>query len=118
MTGSIFHIALRAEWARAAGSYRAPSLEHEGFIHCSTSEQVATVANTLYRGHSDLVLLEIDPQKLTSAVEFEAPAHAGANGTEAERFPHVYGPINTDAIVTVMHLAPGPDGTFDLAALV
>jgi len=115
---SIYHIAVQSEWARAAGSYRAPSLDHEGFIHCSTAEQVMDVANAFYRGRADLVLLEIDAEKLTSPVEIEAPASAGSsNDATTERFPHVYGPINTDAIVTVLHLSPGPDGMFDLPTL-
>ena len=116
MKSSIYHIAVQAEWARAAGSYRAPSLDHEGFIHCSTAEQVMDVANTFYRGRNDLVLLEIDAEKLTSPVEIEPPV-GSSDDTTTERFPHVYGPINTDAIVTVLHLSPGPDGMFDLPRL-
>lgn len=82
---------------------------------------MAGVANALYRGRTDLVLLEIDPAKLRSPVRFEAPvAHPGGASVPAgrgERFPHVYGPINADAIVTVLHLSPAPDGTFALPTL-
>ena len=55
----IFHIATRDAWDEAAraGSYRADTLETEGFIHCSEAHQVAEVANIRFRGREDLVLL-------------------------------------------------------------
>ncbi len=64
---SIFHITRSRDWAEAqlAGSYRLSTrdrtLEEVGFIHCSYAHQVAGVANAVYRGERDLVLLEIDP---------------------------------------------------------
>ena len=48
----IYHITPLEEWerARAAGSYQANSLHSEGFIHCSTREQVIPTANRFYHG--------------------------------------------------------------------
>ncbi len=104
----IFHIARQIDWqaAQAAGSYRVASLEHEGFIHCSTAEQVAGVANRFYRGQADLVLLHIDPQRVQAPLRYEAPAEAPAS---SERFPHIYGPLNLDAVVAVQAFAAGCD---------
>jgi uncharacterized protein (DUF952 family) len=102
----IFHIAHQADWqaAQVAGSYRVASLEQEGFIHCSTTEQVAGVADRFYRGQTDLVLLHIDPQRLQAPLRYEAPAEAPAGN---ERFPHIYGPLNLDAVVAVQAFAAG-----------
>jgi uncharacterized protein (DUF952 family) len=114
---AIYHIAPRADWdaACARGTYRAPSLDVDGFIHCSTAEQVFVVANAFYRGRTDLVLLEIEPEQLPCDVRFEAPVDpttGTADPESAERFPHVYGEITLDAVVAVADFAPGADGSF------
>ena len=87
------------------GDYRAESLDTEGFIHCSTPDQVASTANLFFRGQQDLVLLVIDADKVTAPIRFE---DAG-NG---QFFPHAYGPINLDAVVDVREFASEADGTF------
>lgn len=55
----LFHITTRVAWAHAlaAGSYRAPSLDREGFIHFSTDKQWLATANRFFRGQAGLVLL-------------------------------------------------------------
>ena len=78
----------------------------EGFIHCSDAHQVVWVANQRFRDRQDLVLLEIDPARLTVEVRYE-----NLEGGE-QLFPHVYGPIPVVAVVQVMPFRPGADGTF------
>lgn len=119
----ILHITPRADWhaAQIAGEYGAASLEGEGFIHCSTAAQVIDVANALYRGQRDLALLVIDPARLTADLRWEPPAHPGAlaNAQEpsGETFPHLYGPLNLDAVIRVIDFPPREDGTFNLPPL-
>jgi uncharacterized protein (DUF952 family) len=112
----ILHITSRAEWkaAQERGEYQAPSLETEGFIHCSTEKQVAQVANAFYRGQTDLVLLNIDEAKLKPELKWEAPAGPPAPGiSESDSFPHIFGPINLDAVASVLDFAADPaSGTF------
>lgn len=105
----IYHITTREAWesAQAGGVYRAASLETEGFIHCSEAHQVIRVANVLYAGQRGLVLLRIDPGRLVSRVVYEN----ASGGTE--NFPHVYGPLNVEAVERVFRFEPGADGTFD-----
>lgn len=104
----IYHIASASQWnaAQATGRYNAPSLQVEGFIHCSRLEQVLTVANTFYRGQSGLLLLCIDEGKLLPELKWEAPAHpqpvSGGSAQSEDLFPHIYGPLNTGA-VTAAH---------------
>lgn len=113
----ILHITSRAEWADAQvrGEYLAPSLQSEGFIHCSTERQVLHVAAAFYRGRTDLVLLVIDESRLTPELKWEPPAGPPAPGiSEADLFPHVFGPVNLAAVSAVIDFLPNPDGTFSL----
>src|SRR5262245_25609536 len=107
----VFHIAARAEWEAglAAGAYRTGSLQTEGFIHCSTGEQVAQTADRLFAGRADLVLLFIEVERLEAALHYEPVADPP--GTV---FPHVFGPINLAAVFEVVALRPGGGGRFDV----
>jgi uncharacterized protein (DUF952 family) len=102
----ITHICHRAEWstAQAVGFYLASSVAVEGFIHCSHPDQVLGVANRLYLGEAGLVLLWIDPAKLTCEVRWE--------NVDGDVFPHVYGPINLEAINSVVDFNPDSNGVF------
>lgn len=104
----IYHITSNAAWraARAAGSYAADSLATEGFIHFSTRDQALRVANALFQGRRDLVLLAVDPARLSAEVRYE-------ESLPGEHFPHLYGPLNLDAVVAVYPFPPRPDGSFD-----
>jgi len=106
----IYHITSRTAWQQAqqAGIYAADSLASEGFIHFSTAAQVLTTANRFYRGQSQLVLLAVDPQRRRAELRYEE-SEPGA------WFPHLFGPLNLDAVVAVHDLPPGPDGRFTAA---
>jgi len=91
----IYHITTSEEWNRHHDSltYEPGDYKKEGFIHCSTREQVKGVLQRYYSGVTDLVLLHIDENKLTALLKYE-------ESTGHELFPHVFGPINKDAIIT------------------
>lgn len=93
----IYHITTDASWnfARETGIYTVASLKEEGFIHCSQENQLADVKRRYYAGRNDLLLLDIDTDKLTSPFIFEW------SPSVQDTFPHVYGPINIDAVVKV-----------------
>lgn len=114
----IFHITSQTAWdeAQQRGDYRTESLSTEGFIHCSTLSQVLPVADNYYKGQSGLVLLVIEPTLLSSQLKWEPPSGgAPPPGVPmGDQFPHVYGPINLDAVVKAVALTSKPDGTFDL----
>ena len=112
----IYHITSRTAWneARQRGDYRTDTLETDGFIHCSTEEQVVSVAEKFYKGQSDLYLLVIEPSRLASDLKWEPPAGDPPPGVpEDDLFPHIYGPINLDAVVQVFDLQSNPDGKFN-----
>jgi uncharacterized protein (DUF952 family) len=107
----LLHIAEPDAWAAAQaagaqGSYRAASLDTEGFIHLSTPQQYVATANRYYRGRTDLVLLRVDGALLDAdALRYEA-------STNDESFPHLYGELPLSAIISAQSFAPGPDGSF------
>jgi uncharacterized protein (DUF952 family)/GNAT superfamily N-acetyltransferase len=102
----IFHIARAADWNAGRGSYRVDTLATQGFIHCSEAHQVMEVAERLFGGASDLLLLAIDPGRVRAEIRREN-LEGGA-----ELFPHVYGALDRDAVVAVERLRRGPDGRF------
>jgi uncharacterized protein (DUF952 family) len=117
---TILHITTQADWgaARAAGSYRPTSLAHEGFIHCSTPAQAVGSANKYFRGRTDLILLCIDESRVAAEVRYEPPATIGGapDPRAGELFPHVYGPLELDAVVRIVPFPCDRDGGFALPA--
>jgi uncharacterized protein (DUF952 family) len=94
--------------------YVAPSLASEGFIHCTAeADTLLAVASARYRDEpGELLVLEIELDRLTSAVRWEPAAPAPPPGVSRDvLFPHVYGPIELDAVVGVRRLRRAPDGT-------
>ena len=113
----IIHLASNGAWLAAAkqGAYRADSLSTMGFIHCSKPSQIVDVANTFYRGQQGLVLLVIDTSKLAAELKWEPPAEPEPTHARAGAlFPHLYGPLNLDAVTDVIPFKPAADGTFSL----
>jgi uncharacterized protein (DUF952 family) len=106
----ILHICTRDEWsAQAAGSHEADTLASQGFIHCSTEEQVHVPATALFRGRQDMVLLEIDESRLPTPIIWEEgdPPHP-----DGWIFPHLYAPLPVAAVVATREYEPDQDGSF------
>jgi len=108
----IYHIATQEEWEQAQrdGQYRmstrGKSLDDQGFIHASEAQQVASVANVVYFGIQNLLVLVIDRDRVRSEIKDEQVA-----GWK-EPFPHIYGPLNLDAVVRTVPLEAGASGNF------
>jgi uncharacterized protein (DUF952 family) len=110
----IYHIARSADWeqARADGVYTTSSvgrtLADEGFIHASQASQVTRTANKFYRDvPGDLVVLVIEVGRLDAELRYEDVPGADLP------FPHIYGPLNADAVIAAWPLLPGPGGAFE-----
>jgi uncharacterized protein (DUF952 family) len=114
----LFHIAEPAAWEHAAerGAYAPPSLADEGFIHCSTREQVADTANRFYGGRSELILLRIDSTLLDQSPRSEQSAAPVDESEAGTAFPHLYGPLPLAAVTGSVRWPPGEDGTFRFPA--
>ena len=96
----IYHVTTKTLWALALqqGFYEVPSLALEGFIHNSTAAQVPGVLQRYYKDQIDLVLLHVEETKLQSPLRYELAPSVN------EMFPHIFGPINLDAVVSVENI--------------
>lgn len=131
----ILHLTPRADWdaAPADQPYRPSSLDAEGFVHATQGDALLLhVANRFYKDQpGEFIVLEIDESKLTSEVRWEPAAQRPGpvevppsqalppeaqvefgELAQAQRFPHIYGPINRDAIVGLRQTVRAADGTF------
>lgn len=92
----IFHITNKGVWetSKETGEYSGDTLQTEGFIHCSTLEQIYEVACYLFSKKKDLVILEIDENAVIPDIKYE---DAG-NG---KLYPHIYGSLNIDAVKNI-----------------
>jgi uncharacterized protein (DUF952 family) len=115
---NILHITSRKAWidATRTGRYAPPSLEMEGFIHCSTFTQALPVAEKFYKGQRGLVLLVIDPARLTADLKWEPPSDGKPPEgiPEGDAFPHIYGPLNLDAVIRALDFEADQNGDFSL----
>ena len=104
----IYRIADPRDWeaAQASGYFASADLATEGFIHCCTAQQIASVANRYYQGQQELLLLEIDETKVHVPLKWEDLTNAG------QTFPHVYGRIPLEAVTRCLTLQPGVEGRF------
>ncbi len=87
------------------GEYKCESLENEGFIHFSLVNQVLETANRHYHATNGLVLLKINVERLSTTLKFETAPWG-------ESFPHLYGPLNLDAVEKVFEFTPDSNGDF------
>ncbi len=112
VTRSIYHIALAAEFRAgiSADVYRPAGFDQDGFVHCAgTRSGVLAVANDYFANALEpLLILAVEPARLTSNVVFEPPAPLAGGGTshldEENFFPHVYGPLDLSAVTGVAYL--------------
>ncbi len=106
----ILHIASKDDWEQAMreGEYRVKSLTTQGFIHFSLPSQLIEVANYLYVGRNDLVLLYVDEERIKDGIRYEKP-----EGVD-EAYPHLYNPLPLVAVVGVSEFLPGEGGLFTL----
>lgn len=120
----IYHLAPADFFCRQPENspYRPESLAGEGFIHCTSGlDTLLEIANVFFAGlAADLLVLEIDPTRLTALLKFEPPLPPALTNPESFTpdpgllFPHIYGPLNRQAINRSFLLRRDPAGKWQL----
>lgn len=97
----LIHITTPDAWeaARAAGSVDA-TMAAEGFVHCSTREQLSGTLARHFGGAGALVGLLLDPERVGDLRWEESFG--------GQLFPHVYNPLPLDAVLGVEPLEAPP----------
>jgi uncharacterized protein (DUF952 family) len=92
----LLHIATPSEWEAATqtGEIAPPSLATEGFVHCSTRQQLAGTLARHFTGAGPLVLLTLDAAAVAGDLRWE-------EGQPGQAFPHVYAPIPVEAVISI-----------------
>lgn len=95
---TIFHLTTKMAWEQSqiSGCHESETLTTEGFLHLSRPHQLHGVVSRYFQGVSNLVLLQVNQEEVTAPVKYE--------GGEDNKFPHIYGPLNLDAVVGVFDL--------------
>jgi uncharacterized protein (DUF952 family) len=95
----IYHVTTQHDWLsqERKSEFIPQDYFREGFIHCCTPSQLQGVLERYFKGMKDLVILCLDENKLKPELKYEA-------STNDEKFPHLYGGINRDAISNVKRL--------------
>jgi len=103
--GLLLHICQPEDWQSAlqSGGYAPASIQSEGFIHCSTPDQLLEVANHFYHPIPGLIVLWISPPLVQPEIRWEAVGDA--------LFPHIYGVLNLEAVIKVSRLILAQDGS-------
>lgn len=102
----VFKIFRRTEWEsfRIEGrTFGAPVDVTDGFIHFSTSSQVAETAARHFATESDLVLVAFETDRMGTALKWE-PSRGGA------LFPHLYRALEIDEVIWDKSLPLGASG--------
>ncbi|MBP3962344.1 DUF952 domain-containing protein [Paenibacillus lignilyticus] len=102
----IYHFIRKHEWIAASEQpkYEPQSIAADGFIHCCTREQINLLANMLFQGVDDLLLLEIDETATEAELIYEDLYEMN------QLFPHLYGALNLNAVTEISHVHASADG--------
>jgi uncharacterized protein (DUF952 family) len=98
MNEIIYHVCTNLDWqtAKQNGTYTHASFTIEGFIHCSTQDQVVGVLDRFFKGQTDLVILVLQTNLIKQELKFELAPSIN------QYFPHIFGDINIDAVVNTL----------------
>lgn len=109
----IFHLLPKhdLDMAKKNGKYEPATLKKDQYIHCSKADQILEVANNLYRGRNDLMLIRIVEVQVTSEIKHEPPREAPMSGIT---YPHIYGILNMEAMDKEFLMPCEKDGSFKL----
>ena len=99
----IYHVASAEDWAQAQNqpTYAPATLPDDGFIHASHADQLERLKRSgLFTADTEWIILTIDPLRVQPEIRYEpGDDPPGVTSPPGELFPHIYGPLNVDAVV-------------------
>lgn len=105
----MYHLVPDADFSAPdmSADYTPRAFERDGFIHCTNDrDEMARVANRFYKADPRPHLyLCIDKQRVNAPIRYE-------DGDPTKEYPHIYGPLNRDAIIAVAPAGRDAQGNF------
>ena len=105
--GVTYHLVPKQVWEkqREQSEYLPEAFSQDGFIHCTNGlEELVNVGNRYYTSDErPFLVLILDVSKIQAPVRYDDPD---------EIYPHIYGPLNTDAVVGTLEVRRDENGTF------
>ena len=88
---SIYKVLTEEEWKHATSlGYVTTELDKkDGFIHLSTSKQLALTLNLYFKDYKNVILLEINQDSVNDEIVYEEAKSSSRLG----KFPHLYGKL-------------------------
>ena len=107
--GKIFHLVPSKRWQKALieGRYEPESLKKEGFIHCSTWEQLLETADLYFKDDDSLEVLFIIERHVKKILKWE-------KSRNEQDFPHLYGKFPFESVETTRKLLRNAEGKFEM----
>lgn len=105
--GITYHLVPSSVWdtGKASEWYKPEAYDADGFIHCTNGiDQLVDVANMFYRpDRRDFRVLILDVSRISTDVRYD---------DDSQLFPHIYGPLNTSAVIGELAVTRAEDGSF------
>jgi len=107
----IFHLVKKKDWKeqKKEARYHPEVLDSKGFIPCSSGNNIEEIANRLFRGERRILLIVINTTLIEPELKYEQNMEGGVS------YPHIYGPLNLDAVIDKIELVPEEDGSFEIS---
>ena len=107
----IFHVVKKEDWKeyKKDSRYHPESLDTNGFIHCSSGRDIESITNSLYKGEDGVLLIIINTTLVEPEIRYEN------SGNSNIKYPHIYGPLNMDAVIDKIELASEDDGSYKIS---
>mgnify|MGYP001443362046 FL=1 len=98
----IYKVLTEEEWhaATTSGQIITNLDEEDGFVHFSTSKQLALTLHLYFKDQKKVVLLQIDKENIKDNLVFEKTNSEGRTGT----FPHLYGKLAIQDVANIWYL--------------
>ena len=106
MVNDVYKILTLEQWENASktDSIVTELDKKDGFIHLSTSSQLALTLSLFFAEHDKLVLLQLNQEEIKDSLIFEDPI---PKGERSGSFPHLYTDLSVNEVSRVWHLERG-----------
>ncbi|MDY6868972.1 MAG: DUF952 domain-containing protein, partial [Chloroflexota bacterium] len=107
----VFHLVKKNVWEekKSNSRYHPESIDSQGFIECISGKDIEPVVNNKFKGEKGILLIVINTALIEPKLKYEEDSESKVTR------PRIYGPLNLDAVIDKIELAPEEDGSFQIS---